>query len=56
MIVIASVSSLDLAINVIDSSFALMVIPTMVATLLLSPRVMAAARIYFARVRSGENL
>ena len=48
MIVVASVASLDIAVNFVDSAFALMVIPTMVATLLLAPRVMAEARRYFS--------
>jgi len=48
MIIVASIASLDIAINFVDSAFALMVIPTMVGTLLLSPRVMAEAKRYFA--------
>ena len=48
MIIVASIASLDIAINFVDSAFALMVIPTMVGTLLLSPRVVAEAKRYFA--------
>ena len=48
MIIVASIASLDIAINFVDSAFALMVIPTMIGTLLLSPRVMAEAKRYFA--------
>jgi AGCS family alanine or glycine:cation symporter len=47
MIIIASVASLDIAINFVDSAFALMVIPTMVGTILLSPKVMKEAKRYF---------
>ena len=47
MIIVASIASLDIAINFVDSAFALMVIPTMIGTL-LSPRVMAEAKRYFA--------
>lgn len=46
--------SLDAVFDLIDGAYALMAIPTMTASLLLSRRVMAAARDYFARVRSGE--
>ncbi len=48
MIIIASVASLDIAINFVDSAFALMVIPTMVGTILLSPKVMKEAKRYFS--------
>jgi alanine or glycine:cation symporter, AGCS family len=48
MIIIASVASLDIAINFVDSAFALMVIPTMVGTILLSPEVMREAKRYFS--------
>ncbi len=48
MIIVASISTLDIAINFVDSAFALMVIPTMIGTLLLSPKVMAEAKRYFA--------
>ena len=50
MIVVASVASLDIAINFVDSAYALMVIPTMVATILLSPKVMAEAKLYFSKL------
>ena len=48
-IIVASVASLDAAISLIDGMFAMMAIPTMVSTLLLSPRVMAALRDYRQR-------
>ena len=48
MIVVASVSSLDIAVNFVDSAFALMIIPTMVSTILLAPRVMREAKRYFS--------
>tara|TARA_B100001175_G_scaffold113846_1_gene96577 strand:- start:133 stop:1494 length:1362 start_codon:yes stop_codon:yes gene_type:complete len=48
MIIIASVASLDIAINFVDSAFALMVIPTMIGTILLSPKVMIEAKRYFS--------
>ena len=48
MIIIASITSLDIAINFVDSAFALMVIPTMIGTILLSPKVMVEAKRYFS--------
>ena len=50
MIVVASVASLDIAVNFVDSAYALMVIPTMVGTILLSPKVMAEAKLYFSKL------
>jgi AGCS family alanine or glycine:cation symporter len=41
----------DLVINMLDTAFALMAIPTMIAALVMAPRVMAATRDYFARMR-----
>jgi AGCS family alanine or glycine:cation symporter len=35
--------------------FALMAIPTMTSSLLLAPRVMAAARDYFGRLERGQE-
>ncbi len=49
LIVVAAIASLDAAVSLIDGSYALMAIPTMVSALLLSPKVMAAAKDYFAR-------
>lgn len=51
LIVAGSVASLQLVVNLIDSMYALMAIPTMTAALLLAPRVNAAARTYFAQRR-----
>ena len=47
LMVVAAVVSLDAAIGLIDGAFALMAIPTMISTLLLAPKVMAATRTYF---------
>ena len=41
--------SIDVVFNLIVGAYGLMAIPTMTATLLLSPRVMAAARLYFSK-------
>jgi AGCS family alanine or glycine:cation symporter len=48
--VIASVSTIDIAINFVDSCYALMVIPTMLGTILLSPKVIMASKEYFSKV------
>lgn len=45
--------SIDVVFNLISGSYGLMAIPTMVSTLVLAPRVMVAARKYFARADSG---
>ena len=50
LIVVGAVVSLDAAISLIDGMYALMAIPTMTSTLLLAPKVMNAARDYFARM------
>lgn len=47
MIVLATVASLELVKNLIDLSYALMVIPNMIAVLYLAPKVNAASRKYF---------
>lgn len=55
MIVVASMLSMDAMVGLVDGAFALMAIPTMVSTILLAPKVMQAARIYFERV-DKENV
>ena len=50
-LVLAAVWTQDLVINILDTSFALMAIPTLISTLLLSPRVVAATRDYYRRLR-----
>lgn len=49
-IVLAAVLPMRDIINVIDISFALMAIPTMISGFCLAPHVMKEARIYFAKV------
>lgn len=50
-IIFGAVASIDAVINLIDGMFALMAIPTMISTLLLSSKVRAAASDYFRRFR-----
>ena len=47
----AAVVTMDDVINFLDLTFGLMAIPTMLGSLLLAPRVMAAAREYFDSLR-----
>lgn len=48
-ILIGATTSLSAMINLIDGFFALMAIPTMIATLILAPKVMTEARRYFKK-------
>ena len=54
-IVVAAVVQIEFAVNLIDSAFALMSIPTVLSALLLAPKVNRAARDYFKRLRTEEN-
>ncbi|QDU57295.1 alanine/glycine:cation symporter family protein [Aeoliella mucimassa] len=47
---LAAIWSADMVVNILDTAFAMMAIPNMIAVLLLSPRVMAAVKDYFARL------
>ncbi|GAA4319081.1 sodium:alanine symporter family protein [Pontixanthobacter gangjinensis] len=51
-IILGATTSLSFILNLIDGFFALMAIPTMISTLILAPRVMKAAKIYFAKYTS----
>ena len=51
-ILLGATTSLSLMINLIDTFFALMAIPTMLTTLILAPKVMARARLYFDNLKS----
>jgi AGCS family alanine or glycine:cation symporter len=55
MIVFAAVASLDLVKNLIDLSYALMVIPNMIAVLLLAPKVNKASKEYFKNLKNGRT-
>ncbi len=54
-ITFAAVASVDLVINLIDLSFALMVIPNMIAVLYLAPKVNAAAKLYFEKMKHERS-
>lgn len=50
-ILLGATTTLDMMINLIDGFFALMAIPTMIATLWMAPRVMKEARRYFKALK-----
>jgi len=52
----AAVWSQDTVINILDTAFALMAVPTLIGTLLLSPRVIRATRDYLRRHRDAHLL
>lgn len=54
-ILIGATTSLSAMINLIDTFFALMAIPTMCTTLWLSPKVMKRARLYFKDLRAVKT-
>lgn len=54
MIVFAAVASLELVKNLIDLSYALMVIPNMIAVLLLAPKVNKASAEYFKKLKDAK--
>ncbi len=47
-ILMGAITSLSMMINLIDGFYALMAFPTMIATLILAPKVIAQAKAYFA--------
>jgi len=51
-ILLGATLSIDIILNLIDGFFALMAIPTMIATLIMAPRVMKEARKYFRSLNS----
>lgn len=55
MIVFAAVASLELVKNLIDLSYALMVIPNMIAVLLLAPKVNVELKKYILKYRDGRS-
>ena len=55
-ILLGATASISAIINLIDGMYAIMAIPTMIVALLLSPKVMEAARDYFKRMEEKEIL
>ena len=50
LVIIGSVASLDIVVNLVFIAYGLMAIPTMVSALILAPRVLEAAKVYFSKV------
>lgn len=50
-LIFAAVWTQDMVINILDTFFAMMAIPTLVSTLILSPKVVKVTRDYFKRMR-----
>jgi len=51
-VVFGATVSIDVVFNLISGSYGLMAIPTMISTLVLAPKVMIAAKDYFARLNN----
>ncbi|MEE2823121.1 MAG: alanine/glycine:cation symporter family protein [Acidobacteriota bacterium] len=56
MLFIGATWSASMVINLVDTAFALMALPNMIATLLLAPKVMAATKDYLARYCPNTKL
>lgn len=54
-ILLGATTSLSLMINLIDTFFALMAIPTMTATILMAPRVIREAKRYFSTLKKDRQ-
>ncbi|GGI57559.1 alanine/glycine:cation symporter family protein [Winogradskyella haliclonae] len=52
-IVLAATTDFEAMINFIDGVFALMAIPTMLATIILAPKVIAASKSYFNKLKNA---
>jgi len=52
-LVLGSVLSLDLAVNIVDAMFALMAFPTMISALYLAPNIKKEANRYFALIKDN---
>ena len=53
-LVLGSVLSLDLAVNIVDAMFALMAFPTMISALYLAPNIKKEANRYFASIKDNQ--
>ncbi len=54
LVVLGSVASLDVVVNLVFVAYGLMAIPTMTSAILLAPKVMEAAKDYFKRLHSNR--
>jgi AGCS family alanine or glycine:cation symporter len=55
-ILMGATTSLSMMINLIDTFFALMAIPTMLATIIMAPRVIKEAKAYFSRLKKSKAI
>ncbi len=53
MLFVGAIWSASMVVNLVDTAFAMMAVPNMLAVLVLAPKVMEATRDYFSRHRSG---
>ena len=53
-IILGATTSLSLMINLIDTFFAFMAFPTMITTIILAPKVLAATKDYFGRLKESR--
>ncbi|MBX2859171.1 MAG: alanine:cation symporter family protein [Cellvibrionaceae bacterium] len=53
MVLVGALVSINAAFNLLSGMYALMAIPTMVSSILLAPKVMAATREYFAKYKNA---
>jgi AGCS family alanine or glycine:cation symporter len=54
-IIVGATTSLSIVINLVDSLFAFMAIPTMINTIILAQKVVKEARSYFKRIKDQQN-
>ena len=47
--------SIDMVINLVDGMYAIMAIPTILGSIMLSPKVMKEAKIYFKKLSKESN-
>ena len=50
-----SIGGFDLAINVVDSAFAMMIFPTLISTIWLAPKVIEKANDYFKSLKNQDK-
>lgn len=54
-IVAGAVASLEVVVSFIDGMYAIMAIPTMISTIYLAPKVKAATKVYFEKLKREEK-
>ena len=47
--------TIDVVINLIDGMYAIMAIPTVIGSIMLSPKVMKEAKVYFKKLSQESN-